>query len=130
MSLVFGVITDLHFGPEGRHEGKLRKLTAHAGEDFREKIGVLSGQLAFAGNALFCGMAFENAERQFAHGREIPGRVPLLDATFIFTEMDIQMPVQIVFNAPMTPQAFRGFACSQTPAGDEVLDFLGGLAFA
>lgn len=32
MSLVFGIITDLHFGPEARHEGKLRKLTAHAGD--------------------------------------------------------------------------------------------------
>src|SRR5262245_57646518 len=30
--LTFGVITDLHFGPEVRWEGKLRKLTAHAAE--------------------------------------------------------------------------------------------------
>jgi 3',5'-cyclic AMP phosphodiesterase CpdA len=31
MSLTFAIITDLHFGPEARHEGKLRKLTHHAG---------------------------------------------------------------------------------------------------
>jgi 3',5'-cyclic AMP phosphodiesterase CpdA len=29
--LTFGVITDLHFGPEARWHGKLRKLTHHAG---------------------------------------------------------------------------------------------------
>jgi 3',5'-cyclic-AMP phosphodiesterase len=28
--LTVGIVSDLHFGPEGRHEGKLRKLTAHA----------------------------------------------------------------------------------------------------
>ncbi len=30
MDLVIGLVTDLHFGPEARHEGKLRKLTAQA----------------------------------------------------------------------------------------------------
>jgi predicted phosphodiesterase len=30
--LTLGIVTDLHFGPEARHEGKLRKLTAHAPE--------------------------------------------------------------------------------------------------
>jgi 3',5'-cyclic AMP phosphodiesterase CpdA len=37
----FAIITDLHFGPEARHEGKLRKLTAHAGaltEDFVRRM--------------------------------------------------------------------------------------------
>ena len=32
-----------------------------AGEDSREKVGVLSGHLAFAGNAPLGGMAFEHA---------------------------------------------------------------------
>jgi Icc protein len=30
--LTLAFVTDLHFGPEARYEGKLRKLTAHAGE--------------------------------------------------------------------------------------------------
>jgi Icc protein len=30
--LTVGIVTDLHFGPEARFAGKLRKLTAHAGE--------------------------------------------------------------------------------------------------
>lgn len=41
MSLTFSIITDLHFGPEARHEGKLRKLTHHAGplaEDFVRRM--------------------------------------------------------------------------------------------
>jgi 3',5'-cyclic-AMP phosphodiesterase len=29
-TLTIGLVTDLHFGPEARHEGKLRKLTHHA----------------------------------------------------------------------------------------------------
>ena len=31
MDLTIGIVTDLHFGPEARWEGKLRKLTHHAG---------------------------------------------------------------------------------------------------
>ena len=31
-SLTIGVVTDLHFGPEARYRGKLRKLTHLAGE--------------------------------------------------------------------------------------------------
>ncbi len=31
MDLTLAVVTDLHFGPEARFEGKLRKLSAHAG---------------------------------------------------------------------------------------------------
>ena len=28
MDLTFALVTDLHFGPEARYDGKLRKLTA------------------------------------------------------------------------------------------------------
>ena len=38
------------------------------------------------------------------------------------------MPVQIVFNAPMTSQGFRGFAWAQTPAADKVMGLFGGFA--
>jgi Icc protein len=32
MDLVFAIVTDLHFGKEAAHDGKLRKLTSRAGE--------------------------------------------------------------------------------------------------
>src|SRR6185295_12047630 len=32
MDLTIALVTDLHFGPEARFNGKLRKLTAHAGD--------------------------------------------------------------------------------------------------
>ena len=32
MDLTLGFVTDIHFGPEARFEGKLRKLSAHAPE--------------------------------------------------------------------------------------------------
>lgn len=46
VSLVFGIITDLHFGPEARHEGKLRKLTAHAGELTRAFVRRMNDEVA------------------------------------------------------------------------------------
>ncbi len=39
MQTTFAICTDLHFGPEARHEGKLRKLTAHAGQLLRGVVG-------------------------------------------------------------------------------------------
>jgi 3',5'-cyclic-AMP phosphodiesterase len=35
---VLGIVTDLHFGPEARHAGKLRKMTHRAGELAREFV--------------------------------------------------------------------------------------------
>lgn len=42
MPLTIGFVTDLHFGPEARYDGKLRKLTAHAGELTRGVISALN----------------------------------------------------------------------------------------
>jgi 3',5'-cyclic AMP phosphodiesterase CpdA len=36
--LTFGIVTDLHFGPEARWQGKLRKLTHRAGELARDFV--------------------------------------------------------------------------------------------
>src|SRR5271168_4162326 len=36
--LTFGIVTDLHFGPEARWQGKLRKLTHMAGDLTREVV--------------------------------------------------------------------------------------------
>jgi len=38
MVLTIGIVTDLHFGPEARHEGKLRKLTHEAGPLARDVV--------------------------------------------------------------------------------------------
>ncbi|MBX3189065.1 MAG: metallophosphoesterase [Labilithrix sp.] len=35
----------MHFGPEARHEGKLRKLTAHAGELTREVVRAMNEEI-------------------------------------------------------------------------------------
>ena len=45
MSLTIGIITDLHFGPEARHEGKLRKLTHHAAELTRDFIAEMNDRV-------------------------------------------------------------------------------------
>lgn len=38
MALSIGFVTDLHFGPAAYHDGRLRKLTHHAGELTREVV--------------------------------------------------------------------------------------------
>ncbi|MBX3201724.1 MAG: metallophosphoesterase [Labilithrix sp.] len=38
MALKIGFVTDLHFGPEAYHDGKLRKLTHHAAELTRDVV--------------------------------------------------------------------------------------------
>ncbi len=38
MSLTIGFVTDLHFGPEAYHDGKLRKLTHHAAALTKEAV--------------------------------------------------------------------------------------------
>jgi 3',5'-cyclic-AMP phosphodiesterase len=43
MNLSFAVVTDIHFGPEARHEGKLRKLTLHADRLVRQFVDAMNG---------------------------------------------------------------------------------------
>jgi 3',5'-cyclic-AMP phosphodiesterase len=40
--LTIGIVTDLHFGPEARWEGKLRKLTHQAGELTRDFVRAMN----------------------------------------------------------------------------------------
>jgi 3',5'-cyclic AMP phosphodiesterase CpdA len=44
--LTLGIITDLHFGPEARHQGKLRKLTLQAGELARAFVRRMNDEVA------------------------------------------------------------------------------------
>jgi 3',5'-cyclic AMP phosphodiesterase CpdA len=43
--LTIGIVTDLHFGPEARHEGKLRKLTHLAGSFAREFVRAMNEEV-------------------------------------------------------------------------------------
>lgn len=45
MELTIALVTDLHFGPEAYYEGKLRKLTHHAGKLAREVVRVLNDEV-------------------------------------------------------------------------------------
>jgi Icc protein len=45
MVLTIGIVTDLHFGPEARHEGKLRKLTHEAGPLAREVVRLMNEEI-------------------------------------------------------------------------------------
>src|SRR5439155_13551589 len=70
----------------------------------REKIGVQGGCLAFAGHAHFRRMLLEQAQRQLAHEGEVLGRMTLLNATGVFIETNIQLPMQTILNPPMITQ--------------------------
>lgn len=43
MDLLFAVVSDIHFGTEARHEGKLRKLTMHADRLARQFVDTMNG---------------------------------------------------------------------------------------
>jgi 3',5'-cyclic AMP phosphodiesterase CpdA len=43
--VVLGVITDLHFGPEARYQGKLRKMSHRAGDLTREFVRSMNGEV-------------------------------------------------------------------------------------
>jgi 3',5'-cyclic AMP phosphodiesterase CpdA len=43
--LTIGIVTDLHFGPEARWEGKLRKLTHQAGELARAFVAMMNDEV-------------------------------------------------------------------------------------
>lgn len=45
MSFTIGFVTDLHFGPEAYHDGKLRKLSHHASALARDVVGAMNEQL-------------------------------------------------------------------------------------
>jgi 3',5'-cyclic AMP phosphodiesterase CpdA len=45
MLLTIGIVTDLHFGPEARHEGKLRKLSHEAGPLAREVVRRMNDEI-------------------------------------------------------------------------------------
>lgn len=45
VSLVLGFVTDLHFGPEAYHDGKLRKLTAHAADLARDVVRRMNDEI-------------------------------------------------------------------------------------
>ena len=42
--LTLGVVSDVHFGPEARFDGKLRKLTARSPELLEGVVGELEGE--------------------------------------------------------------------------------------
>src|SRR5258706_14107052 len=43
--LTIGIVTDLHFGPEARHHGKLRKLTSLAGDLTRDFVRTMNDEV-------------------------------------------------------------------------------------
>src|SRR5215213_8741252 len=45
VALTIGFVTDLHFGPQAFHEGKLRKLTHHAGALTKEVVRRMNEEL-------------------------------------------------------------------------------------
>src|ERR1700687_4315250 len=43
--LTIGIVTDLHFGPEAHHQGKLRKLTHLAGDLARDFVRQMNDEV-------------------------------------------------------------------------------------
>src|SRR5262245_22345174 len=93
---------NMNAGPRANASNSRTLLGSHHGG--REKIRVHSGCFAFARDAHFRGMLLEQAQRQLAHQREILRGMALLNPTGVLIETNVQVPMQTIFNAPMTPQ--------------------------
>lgn len=72
-------------------------------DDFLQEIDIEGRVQALAGDALLRRVALEQDQGHLAEQIEILRPVPGLDAAPVFCKRDIQLPVQIVFNAPVMP---------------------------
>src|ERR1700735_5778944 len=75
-------------------------------------------------------MLLEQAEGQAAKHGQVFGTLPSAHSIVILCKADIELPMQVVFDAPMITQCFAiGFRTRFTTA-DEEDDLRAGLAFA
>src|SRR5581483_585570 len=72
-----------------------------AKDNFFEKVGVQGGRFAFPGDAALGRITFEETECNLAQQAQVGDRIALLNTTAIFVEADVQLPMEIVFDAPM-----------------------------
>src|SRR5262249_4693148 len=70
-------------------------------EDLFKHFFVERGSVALVGHALLGGVALEQANRQAADGRQVGGRVAVGHPAGVFAKGDIELPVQVVLDAPM-----------------------------
>jgi hypothetical protein len=71
-------------------------------QGFREKGGVQGRALAFAGDALLVRMLLEQVQRQLAEQGETGRAVAVLDAALVLPETNVQLPMQLILDAPGT----------------------------
>src|ERR1700690_74168 len=73
-------------------------------------------------------MRFEKAQADLAHLGEVLCCVAIPNAAFIFTETNIQLPMQVVFDSPMAPQARAVVTSASLLGADEITRLRGRLA--
>src|SRR5437016_11888137 len=74
------------------------------------------------------GWRLSRTRSQFANQSEIGRRVPPLFAVPIFAKRDIDLPMQTILDAPVTPQRFPIITGAGYLAANEIARFLTGLS--
>src|SRR5450631_3771391 len=97
-------------------------------KEFEEELFFPSGELHLAGNGTIIGMGPQDVERNAAQDGKILWAVVLARSCIVLVEDDIELPVQLVFYAPVRARDFE-HAAGREPFGQhDVVDSLGQLA--
>ena len=90
-----------------RPSGQVRKQIGIKDNGFKE-IEIKGTHVTFNGSGKLSGMRFKDVISKPANGGEIGGRGGVFGFPIIFLENDIQHPVKIVLNAPMSTHSGSG----------------------
>ena len=92
-----------------------------------EVVIVVGGDEAFVFDSEFlCVVVFEQAQSGSAEQAEVGGRVTFAETGLVFLKRHVQLPMQLVLDAPVTADGFGEAAGSELLAEDVVPHF-GGL---
>ncbi len=99
-----GVGNDPESVGRGARRSALRRSPRQARSHHPKRVGVVpAGDLLFLGDTgLQRFLVLEEREREFSKQSEILSRMPLSDPAAILIEGDVENPMQIVFDTPVT----------------------------
>src|SRR5258706_2417546 len=97
-----------------------------ASQYFFEKTRVQGGGEAFLGDAVLGRVRPQEGQGEAAEQSQILGSVPLLHAVAILTEVHVELPMQVVLDAPVVPQPAGVVFRAGPLVADEIADLRSG----
>ena len=117
--------TDLHQVADVLSQGDCTVSHTPA-QNFLQVVVVPAGGESFVFDADFrCLFVFQQAQGVSAEQAEVGVCMPFSDSALVFSESDIQLPVQTVFDRPVTADGFRKLLCRQLSTQNVITTFDG-----